>query len=433
MLAVTDTLTSSYQGSVRVSLPGTPAVRTLLRGRPHGYTVKRAAATDELDFLIRTRAHRTYDLFASFFNPTPVIYAWMNGMPSIFHDGLLDFWELKGFAGRLEGDLRFLSQCRERRDYRALRVWHDRLWEKNPHEIIFLAHFLATKSYVRYTHLTNEVIGTVPSLAKRRIAYVGSVLSPDIIHAKRVPREHVLVTLGGSLAPVITHDENLRYLRSILSFVAEASATPAGSRYPWIVLVNRTLLQSGKLGRLPNAKNLTVRQSANTREFTNLLSRSVLILTQPGYGTVQEAAYLRTPTFFLPEQNAGQPPYVKEAWVAGYPVSFGLTLMQPGVSECSYGEFEIKRMYGDIEKLLKVSNTRRNEKRKLLETLLTDAEMRSKVADIQHSALGSMTGGYMGAETMAKGIYQLLNGSSASVSDGGIPLHVFEDEVADES
>lgn len=408
LLATLDAYEKDFTQSSQITLLGSKNLSILLNGRLNGFQIiKPKGVSNELEFLFKSQAYNKFDLFVSFFNPAPVLYSWFYNKKSVFHDGLFDFWDIPSFEARLEKDLEYVRNCKKEGNVKRLLRWYNVTFKSNPHQVIFMTHYFASRNYIRNNTVVDSVLNRFQELKNKAMFKVGCIIDPQLDKTSPDSEEHFLVSLGGSIAPVISLKQNIYYAKQIIHLVNLMAQKEYLNKYPWYVFCHPRIhraLNTEKLNLLPNVKIVS---SIGMLSFMKMIRTSKAVLVPPGYGTVQEACYSNKPIFFIPEQNAGQPLYFKTLQDNKFPYQNSLTLTGDlNNGDLIYKEFDIDRMYGDIDTLIHSGEYQKLRKKKIeqFSFLLQNKSLLKKHVERQHESLQHVPGGFDGAQTIAKGI-----------------------------
>src|SRR3989338_5180323 len=367
LLSTLDNYEKKYSSFAEITLLGSKNLSILLNGRSNGFHILKSRNTeDELSFLYKIKAHKQFDLFVSFFNPAPVLYSWFYNKKSVFHDGLFDFWDIPSFEARLEKDLAYVRDCKEKKNFKALVRWYNSTFKSNPHQVIFMAHYFASKNYIRNNSVVDVILSRFPELKNKPLHKVGCIIDPKLDQALNKPKDYFLISLGGSIAPVITFEQNVYYAKQVVHLINNMAQRDYFNAYPWIIVCHpqiRNILRKENTQLVPN---VTIISSVAMGDFMKMILEAKAVLVPPGYGTVQEACYSNKPIFFIPEQNAGQPLYFKTLHDHKFPYQYSLTLTRDlNSGKLIYKEFDIDRMYGDMYRLIYSSECKKIRDQKI--------------------------------------------------------------------
>jgi len=141
-----------------------------------------------------------------------------------------------------------------------------------------------------------------------------------------------------------------------------------------------------------------------------MISRASVLFASPGFSSVQEAANFKTPVFFLPEQNGGQPTGFSSLKAAGYPTDLNLTVTDH-VNEGRQilGEWDVDDLYRGVAHVFGPGMY--DLRRSLLSNLgniLQDCSLYEQLVSEQRSAVTRIIGGFDGAQVIAKDILSSL-------------------------
>lgn len=398
---------SKFQHS-EMTIYNTPEVQAILKDtRLQLKVTMRDDGRDVLGFLKRYGPEYNFDGIVSSYDAAPIFYGWFHNIPCFFYDGMLSFWNVDSFKAKIGGNLQALKETKESGDEDSMIQLYRYITGKNHHESIFLAYFLATGNFARGGDKPERQLRHFEELLKKT-KIIGALVDPDIPYDASLERDHVLVSLSASLVPTVTFEQNLRFAANTLAFVGSTCQTTPD--ICWIVSVNPKIFESlrinGFLSRLP--VNLVVRESFSTEENLRHIQRAKVLLASPGFSTIHEAAYYRTPVVFLPEQNSGQPVGYTKLKREGYPILPNLTFAENvgGPATVDFDEFSTDALYETTERIYTGAEfkTLRRTVRTTIARLLHDESFNQEVGRNQNEAISRAIGGFRGVQEMVKDI-----------------------------
>jgi hypothetical protein len=270
-----------------------------------------------------------------------------------------------------------------------------------------MTHYFASRNYIRNSSVVDAILNKFPELKNKPLHKVGCIIDPKIDLIPNDKDDHFLVSLGGSIAPVISIEQNIYYAKQVLHFINNIAQRPYFNTYPWIVVCHPLIHKALKKEAIALHKNISIVSSVGMNRFMKMIRSAKAVFVPPGYGTVQEACYSNKPLFLLPEQNAGQPLYLKSLQDHQFPYQYSLTLTQDlNNGKLIYKEFDIDRMYGDMHSLIYESKYKniRDVKIDAYRTLLKNKQLLHEYTKLQFESMQRMPGGFEGAAVIAQGI-----------------------------
>jgi hypothetical protein len=354
--------------------------------------------------------HGTVDAVVSCYDSAAVFYGWFTRRPVFFYDGLSWFWTWDAHRDRVGDELAVLERIRDRGAVGELTAAYRRLVASDYHLTVLLAYHLATHVFARGGFGVGERFARFPEFAGKT-SVVGGVIDPTVVPHDRGEREHVLVSLSGSLAPLLSFEQNLMFARGALAFALEAFAV-CGGRQPWVFCCHPSLFDAlvaeGRFERVP--AGFTARPSFDYRESLQMIRSARALFASPGFSSIQEAAYFRTPLFFLPEQNGGQPRQFLMFRDGGYEAAFNWTVTdQLHGGQPRIGENDVEELYAGVERLW--GDDLRGRRREVLAGFFTALEDEAEVARLverQEEAARRVFGGFDGAAQVADRVLAAL-------------------------
>lgn len=288
----------------------------------------------------------------SSYDSEAVFTGWYHRLPTFFYDALGWFWSWESYKDVLQPELLRLAAIREREDEDAFAQAYYALRDRDYHLTVLVAYHLAHAVYAKRGAGLAEQLSRFPHLSQKVIP-IGAVIDKGIAPVLPEQRSHMLVSLSGSLAPLITLDQNVLFARGALQFALDGHTISAGKR-PWIFVshpaIHSELAKEGRFSNLP--RDFTAIPSVSYEENLCLIGKAHAMFASPGFTSIQEAAMLRTPLFFLPEQNGGQPPQFQMVRDSGYDVSRNWTVTHHlHGGECRIGENDIAELYRAVSTL----------------------------------------------------------------------------------
>jgi hypothetical protein len=413
LIALERAIRADFRGlSLDLTLLNNPHLGPLVKGVHGRFDVSSSVdGYSTLEALFAHHAGESVDAVLSSYDSAAVFYGWFFGRPVYFYDGLFWFWNFDAYRHMASGLLAELQVVRQRRDERGLIEVYHRALAMNYHLTVLLAHQLATWSYVRGGRGVTARLAAYPELAGK-IQAVGAVIDPTVGCAPIDARDHVLVSLSGSLAPLLRFEQNLAFARGALALALEAHEI-LGIGLKWYFCchpqIHECLAREGRLINLPS-RFLAV-SSYDYRTNLDMIARAFALFVSPGFSSIQEAAYFQTPVFFLPEQNGGQPAQFTMLRAAGYDASFNWTVTDVVYnSQLVIGEDDIAALYKGIDAIWSnsMSDARRAALRRF-STTLKDRCQRSNLVNRQREAVLQLFGSFDGAEKTAKHILDHMN------------------------
>ena len=368
-----------------------------------------APGEPSLESLLNDPALQEVDAVLSSYDSAAVFYGWFINRPTFFYDGLFWFWQFEQYRHCVPEYLDSLRLMRERGDAGTFVETYRRLLETDYHLTVLLAYHLSTMAFVRNGLGVAARLAAYPELA-HKTQTVGAVIDPTMNGVHQEERTHVLVSLSGSLAPLLTFEQNLTFARGALMFALEAFAT-LNIDLPWHFCCHpklyKALLAEGRFQRLPSRFSVT--PSYDYRKNLDMIRRAFALFISPGFSSIQEAANFRTPVFFLPEQNGGQPAQLLMLREAGYDIfSCTVTDMICG-GKASIAEADVEALYRGVESLW--SGAMRPARIASLErfrAVLQEDTRHSVLIENQRNAAHKVFGDFAGAERVARRVLDVV-------------------------
>lgn len=350
------------------------------------------------------------DAVLSSFDSAAVFFGWFARRPVFFYDGLFWFWRFDPYRSAVSEHIARLTRLRDRRDAAGFAAAYHRLLDTDYHLTVLVAYHLATWAYARNGFGVTERLAAYPELATRT-QVVGAVIDPTVAVSEPEERKHVLVSLSGSLAPLLTFAQNLAFARGALTFAQDAQAT-LGLLMPWYFSCHPELYaaleEEGRLADLPDGFHVT--RSFDYRRNLEMIRHANALFISPGFSSIQEAAAFRTPVFFLPEQNGGQPAQLLMLRQAGYDSSASWTVTDVVCDgRATIGEDDVEALYRGVatawSEALRPSRLAAVAK---FRAVVTDPRHRSALVECQREAVRRVFGDFNGAEAIARHVLDVI-------------------------
>lgn len=408
LLATLEELTLTYPNQFLIDIVSNEHIRALCASRKNmPYNLVDLNDVPLLDYLLESNACRTYDAFLSYYDPTLMLYAWFFDKPRILYDGLFHFWDEQSFRHTLMQDIAQVEEYKRTLDVGKLREWHNALWIKNPHEMLFAGHIFADVQFARKAPDLDHRLSEYPQL-KKKIIPVGCIIhAPTHSLLPEVARDMILVSLGGSLNPIVTFEQNIFYAKMVIKFIKEM-LPQLSPRPATCCVVVHPLIHQRLQTDLPDYAEIDIVSSVDQDTYFSWLQKSIVAFVPPSYTTLQECAYFETPVFLLPEQNGGQPHCFTLLSKSGYTTEYSMTVS--GQLGTTYGEFEVQELYADIGRLYDQNKQRTEILTQICNfyTLAAESESRSILNSRQKSVICHMMGDFNGAADIANTIHSYL-------------------------
>jgi hypothetical protein len=351
-----------------------------------------------------------FDAVLSSYDSAAAFVGWFHHRPVFLFDGLCWFWEWKNERSCIVEDLTRFQMLRDCGDIIGLRRAYEELCADSYHRTVLIAYHFATQVFPVRGFGTEERLSEYPEF-QRKSQLVDAVVNRCVSKRTFIERSHVLFSLSGSIAPIVSLEQNLLFATGALALAIDVHRL--FSDMPIVFLCHPELLhllkQNVDFAKLP--PEIVVRASANYKEAMSLIASARAMFVSPGSTSVQEAAFLETPVFFLPEQNGGQPQQFLHLKNAGYELSTNLTVTHLLFNDkAEIGEYDVDRLYAGIREVWSggMSSIRTKIIRDFISKIATEKAW-SDLVRKQSFAVRSIFGGYDGASQVASAILRTLN------------------------
>jgi hypothetical protein len=207
---------------IRLWLQRNRLLESLLKGTEDRFELFDSLDRDlPLKSLVNTSSLAEVDAVLSSYDSAAVFFGWFFYRPVFFYDGLFWFWKFERYRHCVPEYLDLLNRIRERRDAEALINIYQQLLETDYHLTVLIAYYLCTSAYVRNGVGISTRLSDYPEFADK-IHIIGAVVDPTADNRPISERDHILVSLSGSLAPLLSFEQNLVFARGSLKFALEA-------------------------------------------------------------------------------------------------------------------------------------------------------------------------------------------------------------------
>lgn len=347
---------------------------------------------------------RHLDAVVPSYDTEAVFYGWFNQLPVYFYDGMLWFWDFEKYHDQTESELSKLEAVKADGDIEALKQMYLEYAQKDFHFTVLIAYHLAKKVYARGALGVNERISALGDIGKK-VKVIGAMIDPSVDPSeKKEGGEHVLVTLSGSLAPTLSFDQNMTFARGALAFAREAQAS-FSLDIPFVFSCHPKIFQrlkeEGLLDCLPDSFQSV--PGFSYEENLRMIRDAYAVFASPGFSSVQEAAHFKTPLFFMPEQNGGQPTGFQTLKKAGYPTENNLTVTDKIYhGQCTLGDYDTVQLYAGVSGLWspEMASVRQQVLQRFI-SILRNPQSKNDLTNGQREAVSAMIGGFDGAREMA--------------------------------
>ncbi|MFV2011035.1 MULTISPECIES: hypothetical protein [unclassified Micromonospora] len=341
-------------------------------------------------------APEDYDGALSVMDPYLVLWARVNGLPSVYVDSLYWFWQwhpdregpLQHQASQLAATINVLDALRSL----SLVPMHDSQ---------YLAHHLSDASCVQDASKVGARAAALRGLG--RVEVVNAVI--DLTHRNPGPPRRWLATTSGLVNPLLPAESAVEWIR-IVGRLLEEAADLAG-------LTDR-ITMAGHPDLLARAADVASARielvPLSHREILEALNQAVACLTPPGLTTMLECAAYGVPFIMLPEQHYGHVSNFREVTACGSAGTFPHALIDP----------DGRGRAGDVldQTLQVVDQLRRHfeNRSEVWSRLVQDmADGMRKARDVreplraaQAAAVHEFVGGYTGARQVADVVASIL-------------------------
>jgi len=404
--------TSQFEDS-QLTFYNTPELQAIFKLTQAGVKLTTEdTGNDVMEYLSVHKGKNQIDGIISSYDSAAIFYGWFHDIPTFFYDGMLSFWDVGKFKDEIDPTLYAFQKTKDEQDEAGMINLYRQISRDNHHKSIFLAYFLASRNFARGGDHPERQLEPFPTLQEKS-KIVGGIVNPEIPADPSLNRDHVLVSMSASLVPTVTFEQSIEFARNTLSFATDtAQSTP---NIPWIVAMNpkiySDLLSSGQLSHLPS--HVQVRESFSSEENLRSIRSANVMLISPGFSSIHEAAYYRTPVFFLPEQNGGQPVGYTKLKKEGYTSVPNLTFAENigGKTTVDFEEFGMADLYQMTNRIFtapEFEEVRANAKR-AIHSVLNDSTSANEMGTRQHHSTAQIIGGFDGVGQITRGIGDFFN------------------------
>ncbi|MEH7048621.1 hypothetical protein [Bacillus pseudomycoides] len=351
------------------------------------------------------------DLVISSYDPEAVIWSWWNDIPVIYYNGIASLCEMNVPNISLINNLLVdFKELKEENNVDTLLKLLDKISIENFHILVVAAMKLASEMFVR-NGPNLKMNGHYPTNTKVISTLIPMIQNPP--KTLHLEKPFIYISMSGSIAPVIPFEKNMQFVESALKFFIDLARKPEFSLYNFVFSCNQKIYDNLDKRGLPI--NFHLLGALKPSESAWMLKNSKIIMASPGYTTIHEAAFFKTPLFFIPEQNGSQPISYYLLKQNGYPCQPSLVTLGETILAREFNE-EIENLYEEALKLFKFENQKlTNQFINEVHYYLQNEDLLTQRGIIQHTTIKEIFGGYNGTKDLANGIMSFLNGMNRKV------------------
>lgn len=310
---------------------------------------------DKIDF-------HNVDLVFSSFDPFAILNAWLLNIPNIFYCNLFWYWDVFNKKEQIIHHLDQLNIYKDSQEKYKAREYFRNIFDKNPHEGIFMGFLLASKCFTRKFHDIDRYLNAYSEYLN--ISITDIYIPYELKLASRI-KKTVLFQLSGSRNPVVNLEENIIYVNLCVQ-VTKHLANSFNS-LEFAICINPFLLEKINVIDYCLPINVKIISSVSQEQNLKMMEESLAMFTSPGLETIYEGIYTHCPIFLLPEQNAGQYSIFQMLNSSGYePKRFLINELFPNRKKL-YDENDAHNIYGIIKDEILNSE-------KIINTLFKDSQ-----------------------------------------------------------
>ncbi len=346
-----------------------------------GFKVKLLA--DQYDYLnSKNRVKAT----VSCFDPMLVFSSWKRGIPVLYIDSLLWFWDFD--EKKLQKTYEKLFALRETSnqdfDFRVKEIV-----DFDSHLPFVLAHLFSTHSLIqRFGGLTEKRLKFIRKFNKQISLFGALVPKKNNLIKEKVTKPVIYVQLGGMLNPNTGLDFSKKYVNYIAQILDQINKKDI---YKVIFKVNSIF------DNLKNKyKHLDVIGNLSFTEHISLIKNCDFLILQPGQHGIYESVFFKKNIFLLPEQTTSHTVHVKEMIKNGFVVD----------QHMFFDFYDAKANKENTDYLVKGLNQFRRDKVKLInkieEFFHKDKKLTTKEIKTRYQVTKRLLGDFGGNETLIK-------------------------------
>jgi hypothetical protein len=303
-----------------------------------------------------------------------------------------------------------LEAFKQQKDWEGATHYFQNLGKNNHHHAIFLAYFLAQKSYILQGDGVNQRLEEFPELKRKTKVISGIVNIPEDLEV--VPyeeRREILIQLSGSTAPVIKLEENVHFVQNVLDLFLETyeSQTEDAKKLKWNFVCNPRVLEKLTIDRSTLPENFNIQPTVSQAENFKKMARSKAVFMAPSLLGTYEAAYFEAPIFMLPEQNGGQPANYKKIRDNGFGNQNNITLCEV-VGEDFSGDEKAPLIYEAHDRIFGEFRTDALQRINTFFQKMSDSTVMKKLVTNQKEGYSKLMGGYNGLKIISTDIVQRI-------------------------
>lgn len=226
------------------------------------------------------------DYVLTVMNPWAALYGKRNKIPVGYVDSLAWFWKWKSNDLKIiEAEAQQWINKSEEEMNKSCKEFTD--W----HYLVQLAYYWSDCIYVQRFSKMEERLN---QLSGKKINIVGAIVNHVDINQHRARVKFPLITLSGSLSPLIDIEMAKKYCYLISELLIPCKSLLKNCKVITHPMLNEYMRELGWDA-----------VSVSYQEMQEYIARSSLILSPAGLTTILEAGACKTPILFLPEQHDG--------------------------------------------------------------------------------------------------------------------------------
>lgn len=356
----------------------------LAYAREESEVFRSVTALESPDDLLRLDA-ADYDAAVSVMDPFLALWAHRNGLPCLYVDSLFWFWTWQN-AEHLNEQWNIVTAAD------AAPADGLELLQRLPMPTAeYLGHRAASVSCVQRTVSTAAVSDAMREITP--VVTTGAIV--DLSRQRSAVPDIWTVSLSGLINPLITHEEAARWATAAIRLVDEAF-TSAG-------IADAKIYLTGNSDVIANLEGVPPRFEFEPREagaVLDLFNRSHACLTPPGLTTMLESLAYECPVIPLPPQHYGHERILREFSnhnADAFPQA--VTAEQLGVFDTGVADADTRRLIEAFHQQAQAGSPQwASMVASMADTLRRALDSRSELLDRQRDIVGSIVGGFSGAQ-----------------------------------
>src|SRR5207244_1086668 len=146
------------------------------------------------------------------FDPFSIVDAWTYDIPSIYYCNLFWYWDVFDKKSLILSYKKQLQYYKKIKKFSKIKEFFCQIFNRNSHHGIFLGFILSTNSFTRRFCTLDKLIKIFQNEINLTLCdfYIPKICKPIL------KKKQIIIQLSGSRNGIVTHEENLIYLKLCL-------------------------------------------------------------------------------------------------------------------------------------------------------------------------------------------------------------------------